>query len=237
MGRVNRQIRAVLFDIDNTLVNLFELHEQSYASTFQTIFGISAQIGDIRFSGKTTPNIFREVCLLHSLERAYIESRINSACEYLAELTRVKLENLGNKVAQYILPGAVEVLETLRSQKVTLGVLSGNPTTLGNLVLGVTNLKPYFNLTTFGDEAETRPELARLSLTKLQTITKVPAREVMIVGDAVADVEAAQAIGAISVAVATGFHSLEELAKADPDYLCTDLQNFKRKVLQDAGHN
>jgi phosphoglycolate phosphatase-like HAD superfamily hydrolase len=97
----------------------------------------------------------------------------------------------------------------------------------------MTNLKPYFSLYTFGDEAETRSELARLSLAKLQTITRVSAGEVMIVGDAVADIEAARAVGAVSIAVATGFHSLEELARANPDYLWANLLAVRTDFLLD----
>jgi phosphoglycolate phosphatase len=232
MGLANRELRAVLFDIDNTLVNLFELHEQSYATTFAVIFGISAGIGDIRFSGKTTPNILREVGLLHGLERDYIETRLSSASEYLAELTRLKLEGLGSKVTQYILPGAVEVLEALTKQKLILGVLSGNPTKQGQIVLEVTGLKPYFSLFTFGDEANSRPELAKLSLAKLQNLTGLSAEQVLIIGDAVGDVEAAQAIGAVSVAVATGFHSVAELVEAKPDFVYANLITFKQGFCQ-----
>ncbi len=222
---MSRRIRAVLFDIDNTMLNLFALHKVSYAQVFEDIFSIRAGIDDIAFSGKTTPNIFREVCLKHGLPNDFVEARLAAACDYLTTISEQKLRALGDDIQQYVLPGVRALLDDLQESGLTLGVLSGNPPDLGHLVLKCARLHTYFRLFTFGTEANTRGELAQLSLYKLRALIdpQLQSEQIVIIGDATADMQAALQIGALSMAVATGFHSYSELAALGPHWLFPDL--------------
>jgi phosphoglycolate phosphatase len=56
----------------------------------------------------------------------------------------------------------------------------------------------------------------------------------VIIGDSIRDVECGRLFGALTIAVATGFHSKEELLKAEPDYPFDNLKNY-RKVLKAIG--
>lgn len=219
------QIRAVLFDIDQTMLNLFEFHKASYAQMFQDVFGIQASISDIAFSGKTTPNILREVCRKYSLTSDFVEERLARGCDYITEASRHKLIALGDGIRQYILPGVRALLNELQKADITLGVLSGNPPALGHFVLEQAQLHSYFRLFTFGTEAESRSELARLSLNKLRALVgpQLTPEQVVIIGDSVIDIQAALEVGALSLAVATGFHSCNELAACNPHWLFPDL--------------
>lgn len=225
-------IRAVLFDIDQTLLDLFEFHEASYAETFQTIFGIKGQLTDISFSGKTSLNIFREVGALHGLTPAKIEPHLEAACNYVAEITRLKLNRLGPGIERYILPGVRQILAELQIRGLILGILSGNPPELGKIVLAVSGLDRFFSLYTFGTEANHRGELARLSLEKLcaRFDSQITPQQILIIGDSIADIEAAQAIGAKSLAVATGFHTRAELAVQQPTALFNTLANTQKII-------
>jgi phosphoglycolate phosphatase-like HAD superfamily hydrolase len=53
----------------------------------------------------------------------------------------------------------------------------------------------------------------------------VTAEKVWVIGDTPLDVRCARAIGARAVAVATGWHSVDELAAAEPDLLLNDLSD------------
>ncbi len=226
-------IQAAIFDIDQTLLNLFELHQASYAQTFETIFGIQANISDIAFSGKTTPNIFREVCAYWQLDKTFTEARLEQAMLYLTRLSQAKLKALGNGIAQYVLPGVFKLLSELQQRDVILGILSGNPPELGFLVLEATGLLPFFSSFTFGTEASSRPELARIALKKLKSTLKLELtpQQILIIGDSVLDVQAALEVGVISMAVATGFHSLDELARQRPHFIFPDLANTKNILM------
>ena len=48
------------------------------------------------------------------------------------------------------------------------------------------------------------------------------------IGDTPLDVSCARAVGANAVAVATGWHALEELAACDPDHVFADLSDLMR---------
>ncbi len=216
---------AALFDIDQTMLNLSEMYDRHYARTFQIVFGIDARLSDIQYSGKTTPNIFREVCTKHGLEADFVESKLPSALEYVVELTRNTLHKLdGDGMEAHILPGVEPLLVELRRFGVTLGILSGNPPELGHLVLQEAALHSYFSLFTFGTEAGSRPELARLGLNKLrERLGSLSPRSVLVVGDSPGDIEAAHSIGAVSVAVATGSYSIPQLRPYSPGLLFPSL--------------
>lgn len=226
-------IQAAIFDIDQTLLNLFELHQASYAETFETIFGIQANLSDISFSGKTTPTIFREVCAHWQLDKTFTEARLEQALLYLIRLSQEKLKVLGNEIAEYVLPGVFQLLGELRQREVILGILSGNPPELGLLVLQATGLLPFFSFFTFGTEASSRPELARIALNKLESSLKLELtpQQILIIGDSVLDVQAALEVGVISMAVATGFHSLDELARQRPHFIYPDLADTKNILM------
>jgi pyrophosphatase PpaX len=51
----------------------------------------------------------------------------------------------------------------------------------------------------------------------------IPAEEIALVGDTPSDVHSARALGALAVAVTTGFASREALVAAQPDHLLDDL--------------
>ena len=49
--------------------------------------------------------------------------------------------------------------------------------------------------------------------------------EVFLIGDSVSDVAAGNANGILTIAVGTGFYSLEDLAKLNPSYVLPDLSD------------
>jgi phosphoglycolate phosphatase-like HAD superfamily hydrolase len=77
----------------------------------------------------------------------------------------------------------------------------------------------------FGDHHFDRDDVARSALTCLNRHigTQVEPSRVWVIGDTPLDVKCARAIGAKAVAVATGWHSLDELRQTDADICLTDL--------------
>ena len=50
----------------------------------------------------------------------------------------------------------------------------------------------------------------------------------VIIGDSVRDVECGKEFNALTIAVATGFHTREQLLAAGPDYLFDSLEDYRR---------
>ena len=69
--------------------------------------------------------------------------------------------------------------------------------------------------------------MIRLAIEKAEELThrKFSGRNVVIIGDSVRDIECGKLFNALTIAVATGFHSAKELAQACPDYIVKDLRD------------
>ena len=90
----------------------------------------------------------------------------------------------------------------------------------------------YFRFGGYGSDAEDRPVVLRIGSERGQALAgrKMDPRDVTVIGDNIRDVQSGKAIGAVTIAVASGPMSYDELAKAEPDYLFHDLSDT-RKVM------
>lgn len=219
-------LRLILFDLDHTLVDLLGFQERAHARMFQEVFSIPGRLTDIAFSGKTTPNILREVCALHGLPSEQVEAKLPEAMEVLS---RRLFEETGSDLSGAVLPGVRPLLDCLTAREHLLGILTGNPPEMGARVLAATGLRRYFRLFTFGTEARERAELVRLSLLKATQEFQFngDGRAVAVVGDSIHDIACANPLGALTVAVATGMHSLEELRAAGAHYVFRNCEPYE----------
>ncbi|MBZ0275464.1 MAG: HAD hydrolase-like protein, partial [Anaerolineae bacterium] len=127
-------------------------------------------------------------------------------------------------------PGALDVIQNLVAQNsLLLGILTGNVSTTAPLKLHAAGFNPsWFAVGAYGSESLDRNDLPFLALERAERLRghPIPAESVVVVGDTPADVACARAVGAVSIAVRTGFSSPESLNAARPDYLLDDLTDF-----------
>ncbi len=87
------------------------------------------------------------------------------------------------------------------------------------------NLNRFFIFGAYGSDSSDRGELTKLGIQKAtQLHDQLSPEEVYVIGDTPLDIEAAQAAGAVSVGVATGRYSTDELAKAGADHVMASLE-------------
>ncbi|MHB8618140.1 MAG: HAD family hydrolase [Chloroflexota bacterium] len=217
----------VLFDIDHTLVDVLRFHEPAYALALKEIYGIEARLRDIEFSGKTTPNILREIAEHHHVSQREIEAGLVAA---LLRFNSAVLEGLEPDLRPYLLPGIPDLLRCLSSHGHVLGVLTGNPPEVGVQVLLSSGLAATFAIRTFGTEARERPALVGISAIKARDLLGFSFQpdDVVIVGDSPHDVRAGKSYGARTVALETGLSTHLELAAAAPDYIFRDAQEYRQ---------
>jgi len=202
-------VRAAIFDVDCTLVVTggAGMRALSYAlCSFDDRFEGLPE--DYSPHGKTDPLIFHELFdrFIGRPPDAAEEARLKTA--YLERLTFEMVQCTD----QYrVLPGVLELLDRLMVEGLALGLGTGNYAEGAQIKLKQGNLNRYFTFGGFGCDAKCRTQMLRAAVGRCS----FEADECVIIGDTPRDIEAANGIGAQVIAVATGIHSLKELAAAD----------------------
>src|SRR5262249_47445822 len=132
---------------------------------------------------------------------------------------------IGRSAQFRLMPGARAVIEQLARRGATLGLATGNTHEGARIKLAQAALGHHFAgpdgalLGGFGSDSADRPTLVRVGIERAARPLgrEVPAAEVLVVGDTPHDVTAAHAVGVRVAAVATGGHSVEELAAVGAD--------------------
>jgi phosphoglycolate phosphatase-like HAD superfamily hydrolase len=214
--------RLALFDIDHTLVDVLRFHEPALELALFEVFGVRASLRSIQFSGQTTVNILRTLALSAGVSAPAVATGLPDA---LKEFTRLLIDGLDTDLRASVLPGVRPLLDDLQRRGLTLGVASGNPRAVGLEVLERADLDHHFSIWGFGDEAADRRGVVSMAVTRAALLlgNHLQPAQVVVVGDSIRDVEAAKAIGARAVALATGLATARELLAARPDHLLLDL--------------
>lgn len=212
----------LLFDIDGTLVRTGGAGKAAMEAGLREEFGVETIRDVVPYSGRTDRAIGRDLLTIHGIGPTPAnQTRLQEA--YLSRLPAALKTHGGN-----VCPGIADMLAHLHPRSgVVLGLLTGNVRTGAQRKLGHFGLWDYFRCGGFGDEHYERDDVARMAVAEVRAhLGRDPnAADIWVIGDTPLDVSCARAIGAKVVAVATGWHPIEELAEHKPDYLFADLSN------------
>jgi phosphoglycolate phosphatase len=213
---------VVLFDIDETLVHTGGSGARSWKAAFEKLYGIPADIGQHSSAGETDPQVARATFNAvvgrdpndDELDRLYVEYLLHLADDILvAEQYRV-------------LPGAETTLRALGAAGVMLGLVSGAMEGAARTKLVPANLNRFFIFGGYGSDSPDRAELTRLAIEKGARLHRqLTPSQVFVVGDTPRDIDAAMAAGAVSVGVASGHFSVDELRAAGGDHVLGSLED------------
>jgi phosphoglycolate phosphatase-like HAD superfamily hydrolase len=215
-------MHVCLFDIDGTILLSGGAGRAAMEAALASEFGVPDSSGSVPFSGRTDRAIARDLFSLHGIE--------DSGQNWQRFLTAY-LHHLPTCLAGYqgkVLPGIAALLERLAARgDVAVGLLTGNVREGARLKLGHYALAHHFAFGGFGDHHLERNEVAREALAAVHGHLKGPVdlQRIWVIGDTPLDILCARSIGARAVAVATGWHSLDELAAGQPDLLLADLSD------------
>jgi len=216
--------KLLLFDLDWTLIYTGGAGVRALDHAFEKLFKIPGAMKQVSPDGKTDPAICREMVRVH-LKRDPWEGEIEALCRGYVE--RLKVE-VPAAEGYRVLPGIPQLLEALTARgEIWMGLGTGNLEEGARIKLARADLMRYFRFGGYGSDAESRPDVLRRAVQRGEALAgrRFSAREVVVIGDNIRDVEAGKAIGAITVAVASGPMPREELAKTSPDHLFKDLSD------------
>lgn len=211
--------RLFLFDIDGTLITSGGAGEGALKDAMKSRFGVEEDLEGIVLAGSTDARIAAEL-----LGKAGIAHTPENAAalldEYLHHLPRRLADHNGR-----ILPGIVELLEALAARPdCVLALLTGNVVRGAEIKLTHFGVWHHFEFGAFSDDHHDRNELgkfARARATDRHGI-EFPPEKIYVIGDTPRDIECGRAIGARTVAIATGIYGEGALAGHSPDFLFKD---------------
>jgi phosphoglycolate phosphatase len=219
-------IKLILFDIDGTLLDAGDLSSRSFLHAIRECVGPRAAIGSYSLSGKTDPQIMKELLLQNGVPL----DRIDRVAEKgLESYQSYYLAHLGGTHVQ-ALEGASELVERLSGVPwLTLGILSGNSQAIiaPKLEAAGMSVSSFAVVVCGSDDADrgNLPALARREAERLRE-SAISAQEVAIVGDTPLDIACARGFGAVSIAVSTGEYTRAQLLAAGPRYLIRSLSEW-----------
>ncbi len=219
-------MQLILFDIDGTLLWTKGSGRESTRAAMIEVFGTFGALDSHTFGGKTDWQTLVELLADAGISSGHIEQQMPL---YEAAIARHLTQIIGSYPSAPC-PGALDVVHHLRQRDdVLLGIVTGNASTTAPIKLRAAGFDPdWFPVGAYGSEAMHRDHLPALALERAirysgRTITP---EQVIVIGDTPADVACARALGAVAVAVKTGFSSHDELLACQPDHLLDDLTTF-----------
>jgi phosphoglycolate phosphatase len=209
MSTQTHRFSGYIFDLDGTLIDSFP--------------AITASVNHVRAHHKLDPL---------SIEK--VKTKVGRGLEYLLEKTIPTLDPTSDQQIYRdhheqvflektaVLPHAEEVLRQLDSEGKRIALASNKMRDFSNRILEHFGLLPLFDLVLGPESVPCRkpaPDMLEIALARW----KIPASEILYVGDLTVDVETARAAG-LPVCILLGeYPSRETLEAAGPDYLIESL--------------
>ena len=224
-GRVQK--RLLLFDIDGTLIHSGGAGMEALKRAFKERFRIEDDLHDIEFAGMTDSGIVTNILNKHKIP-ANAENVTAFLDSYVHFLSKELPYRKGN-----LLPGVLELLKKLKTRKhVVLGLLTGNVSRGAELKLDHYGVWHFFEFGAFADDHHDRNQLGSFARARAKEKhgREFCADEIDVIGDTPRDIACGKALGARTIAVATGSWSREKLAEHDPDILIDDFSDVDRLI-------
>lgn len=207
-----RDLRAILFDLDGTLIDTNELIIRSHQHTFRVHLGREVPAEEI------TPHFGRGLVPIMELfggqEKAEAMRR-----------TYVEFNWAHHDALARPFPGVREALADLRALGLRLAIVTGKRREIGQRGLDLFQLQEFFEAAVFFDDvAESKPHPAGVQRA-LELLGEPPERALM-VGDSPLDIECAAAAGVRSMGVRWSAVGEAALLAAQPDYMIGSLSEL-----------
>jgi len=229
MEAMENTYSLVLFDIDGTLLDMHGAGSKAFVLALEEAFGIKDDIPYISFSGATDLDVLDQIFAHHNRELT------DADADRFLEVLPGKLLETVQHAEPTVFPGAIELVEQLSAHpEVAIGIVTGNIESCARIKLKCAGFHGHFELGAFGHEHRDRREIARFAMERAQVHLpkgKYFTRKFLI-GDTPSDIMAAHFIGATSIGVATGHHTIEMLTDAEAGHVLTTLEDAADLILK-----
>lgn len=215
--------RLVFFDMDRTILDIGVYHHKNILTVLNKLFGIT-ELPKAETSGYPYLEVIRIYANAAGIGNVFLDAK-------QAEMEKMLVENmlaiLPEDISKFVFPGTIQLLEKLTKEKIPLGLTTGSLRGIAIPMLKRSGLLKYFPVTAFGDQVQNREQIIERGLQQAAWVYGLSRDEVQLVtiGDALADIRAGQAFGAVTISIASGLYSVETLKSNFPDYVFQNLRD------------
>jgi phosphoglycolate phosphatase len=219
--------RLLLFDIDGTLIHSADAGVQALRQALAERFEIKDDLRDIEIAGMTDSGI-----VISILNKHKIAPSNENITGYLDSYVHFLSQELPRRAGK-LLPGVLELLEKLKARRnLVLALLTGNISRGAQLKLQHYGVWHFFEFGAFADDHHDRNELGPFARARAQEKhgSVFDVAQIDVIGDTPRDIACGKAMGARTIAIATGTWPREKLSMHQPDFLFDDLSNVDEVI-------
>lgn len=216
MSSADTAARAVLFDIDGTILVTGGAGGVAWQRAFAELYGVEANVAERTDAGMTDPEIAAIVFREAVGREGTPEERARAIGGYLKHLPDAVAKSEGYRV----MPGIEELLDRLIDSGHLLGLVTGNVEAAAHIKLARAHLNRFFSFGGYGSDSADRTEVTEAALRRGSLVSggSLSDGACIAVGDTPRDVAAGHGAGIRVVGVATGSYSVEQLRDAGADW-------------------
>jgi phosphoglycolate phosphatase-like HAD superfamily hydrolase len=205
------RMTALFWDIDGTLLTTAKAGVFAWEDAVLELTGRSFELASLRIAGLTDYQI--AVKTFEALGISPSAEQVVSLVDRYGELLPSSLP----RKKGHVLPNVREILESLQGHDgIRSYLLTGNTRAGATAKLTHYGLLQYFSSGAFAEDTRERSTIAERALQLARQDGDVAEEDLFVIGDTPHDVDCANAIGARTIAVATGGYSIEELEASQP---------------------
>jgi phosphoglycolate phosphatase len=220
-------MKAVILDIDGTLVNFTLDYKTSRAEVIQYL--IKQGFPQSLFS--INENIFE------MLKKAETYMKNNGEQESKAKTVRKGIFSIADRHemdaanTHHMLPGVLETLKALKNMGLRMAVFTMNGEKSTNHIVRTFRLKQFFDaIITRESASAVKPDPAHLEA--VLSALNIKPEEAIVVGDSALDMKCARELNITGVGISTGISSPKELTHAGASYLISSFTEIPKLIQQ-----
>lgn len=217
-----RPRKLLLWDIDGTLILGDHAGERALLRSLERVFRVSGSLERVEIAGRTDRYIAENLLRAHG-----IEPTAEAVHDFLEGYVAALPEEMPRGKPR-LLDGVLRALEAVAARPdLAQGLLTGNLQRGARLKLEHFDVWRFFPFGAFADDSAHRDDLGAHALRRAREhhADEFAAERTFVIGDTPHDIACGRAIGAATIAVATGRFPVSELVAHAPTIVLPNLED------------
>lgn len=214
---MNKQIKAVIFDLDGTLISS---HQNIYIATIKTMEKLNINV-------KVNEDIFYTKIGLHFKDIFDQMGIIVNDVEYFIDVYKKLYFDYINYSTPY--PYLYESLEFLSNKGVAINLLTTKSQEQAELILKHFNIDKYFSVI-LGRQPQLKIKPDPDGIIYISEKLNISKKNILMIGDTEMDVLCGKNAGSFTCAVTYGYRDEEYLRSLNPDFVINNLKMLKEII-------